>query len=150
MTDRYFEDLAVGQKFQTGSVSLTEEGILEFARRYDPQPMHDNPEAAAHGPFHGIIASGWHTGALVMRLVIDANPLGSLPLLGLGVDGIQWPQPVRPGDTLQAEIEVLSIRPSKSQPTHGVVQFRTTARNQRGEVVFVVSPNCWVQRRPVS
>jgi len=148
VTDRYLEDLQVGEKFQTASVTVTEEDLLEFSRRYDPQPMHVDPRAAQAGAFRGLIASGWHTAALVMRLVIDANPLGSLPLLGLGVDGIEWPQPVRPGDTLQVEIEVLAIRPSNSQPTHGVVKMRSTARNQRGEVVFVVSPNCWVQRRP--
>ena len=96
----------------------------------------------------GLIASGWHTAALVMRLVADARPLGNLPVLGLGVDGIQWPQPVRPGDTIQVEMEVLAIRPSKSKPTHGIVKMRSTARNQNGEVVYVVTPNVWVPRRP--
>ena len=85
-----------------------------------------------------------------MRLVADAHPLGGLPLLGLGVDGIQWPLPVRAGDTIQVEMEVLAIRPSKSQPSHGIVKIRTTARNQRGEVVYVVTPNTWVPRRATS
>ncbi len=147
MTNRYLEDLKVGDKTQTAAVTVTEEEILEFSRRYDPQPMHVDPEASAHGPFRGLIASGWHTAAIVMRLTVDSNPLGSLPLLGLGVDGIQWPQPVRPGDTIQVEMEVLEIRPSKSQPTHGIVKIRSTARNQNGEVVYVVTPNCWVPRR---
>ncbi|MCU1339235.1 MAG: dehydratase [Bryobacterales bacterium] len=138
----------MGEKIQTGSVTVTEEDIVDFSRRYDPQPMHVDPEAAARGPFHGLIASGWHTAALVMRLFVDSNLLGGLPLLGLGVDAIEWPQPVRPGDTIQVEMEVLAIRPSKSQPTHGIVKLRSTARNQRGEVVFVVTPNCWVPRRP--
>jgi acyl dehydratase len=128
-------------------VTVTEQQILEFSRKFDPQPMHADPQAAAAGPFKGLIASGWHTGALVMRLVVDANPLGDLPLLGLGVDGIEWPQPVRPGDTLQVEMEVMSIRPSKSDPTHGIVKIKSTARNQHGEVVYVVTPNCWVSRR---
>jgi acyl dehydratase len=140
--NRYLEDLHVGDKIQTASVIVTEEDILDFARRFDPQPMHTDPNAPG-----GLIASGWHTGALVMRLVVDAKPLGGLPLLGLGVDGIQWPKPVRPGDTIQVETEVLAIRPSQSQPTHGIVKLRSTARNQHGEVVFVVTPNCWVQRR---
>ena len=148
MTNRYLEDLQVGDKIQTGSVTVTEEDILEFARRFDPQPMHADPEAARRGPFGGLIASGWHTGALVMRLVVDANPLGGLPLLGLGADGIEWPRPVRPGDTIQVEMEVLAIRPSQSQANHGIVKIRSTARNQRGEVVYVVTPNCWVPRRP--
>jgi acyl dehydratase len=147
--NRYLEDLQVGEKIQTGSLTVTEEDIVEFSRRYDPQPMHADPQAAARGPFGGLIASGWHTAALVMRLFVDSNPLGGLPLLGLGVDGIEWPQPVRPGDTIQVEMEVLAIRPSRSQPSHGVVKLRSTARNQRGEVVFVVTPNCWVPRRPI-
>jgi acyl dehydratase len=149
VTDRYLEDLHVGEKIRTGSVTVSEEDILEFSRRFDPQPMHDNPEAAARGPFRGLIASGWHTAALVMRLTVDSNPLGSLPLLGLGVDGIEWPQPVRPGDTIQVEMEIVDIRPSKTHPSHGIVKIRSTARNQRGEVVYKVTPNCWVPRRPV-
>jgi len=139
---RYLEDLQVGEKIQTASVTVTEADILQFARSFDPQPMHTDPNAPG-----GLIASGWHTGALVMRLVVDAAPLGGLPLLGLGVDGIEWPKPVRPGDTIQVETEILAIRPSRSQPTHGIVKTRSTARNQRGEVVYVVTPNCWVPRR---
>jgi len=132
----------VGEKVQTASVTLAEEDILEFARRFDPQPMHTDPHVPG-----GLIASGWHTAALVMRLVADARPLGDLPILGMGVDGIEWPRPVRPGDTIQVETEILAIRPSKSQPTHGIVKLRSTARNQHGEVVYVVTPNCWVPRR---
>jgi len=143
VSDRYLEDLKVGEKTQTGSVTLTEAEILDFARRFDPQPIHTDP----HTPW-GLIASGWHTAAVVMRLVADARPLGNLPVLGLGVDGIQWPQPVRPGDTIQVEMEILEIRPSKSKPTHGIVKMRSTARNQNGEVVYVVTPNVWVPRRP--
>jgi len=142
-SNRYLEDLRVGEKTQTGSATLTEADILDFARRFDPQPIHTDPHAPG-----GLIASGWHTAALVMRLVADARPLGSLPVLGLGVDGIQWPQPVRPGDTIQVEMEILEIRPSKSKPTHGIVKLRSTARNQNGEVVYVVTPNVWVPRRP--
>lgn len=140
--NRYLEDLHIGAKAQTASVTVTEAEILEFARKYDPQPMHTDPQAPG-----GLIASGWHTAAIVMRLVADAKPLGNLPLLGMGVDGISWPQPVRPGDTIQVETEVLEIRPSKSQPTHGIVKMKSTARNQRGDVVYVVTPNCWVPRR---
>jgi acyl dehydratase len=148
VTNRYLEDLQVGDRIQTASVTVTEEDILDFSRRFDPQPMHVDPEASAQGPLKGLIASGWHTAAIVMRLTVDSNPLGTLPLLGLGVDNIEWPQPVRPGDTIQVEMEVLEIRPSQSQPRYGVVKIRSTARNQRGEVVYVVIPNCWVPRRP--
>jgi len=148
VTRRYLEDLQVGEKFHSASVTVSEAEILEFSRQFDPQPMHLDPQAAAQGPFRGLIASGWHTGALVMRLVVDANPLGDLPLLGLGVDGIEWPQPVRPGDTLRVEMEVVAIRPSNSTRTHGIVKLKTTARNQHDEVVYIVTPNCWVPRRP--
>jgi acyl dehydratase len=148
MPDRYLEDIQVGQKLQVAPVAVTEEDVLEFANRYDPQPMHNDPVAAALGPFGGLIASGWHTAALVMRMIVDAQPLGDNPILGLGVDGIQWPLPVRPGDVLQLEIEVMAITPSRSHPQYGVVKLRSTLRNQHGEVVYVVSPNCWVPRRP--
>jgi len=144
VTNRYLDDLQVGEKTQTGSVTITEAEMLEFSRQFDPQPMHTDPNAEG-----GLIASGWHTAALVMRLVADARPLGDLPILGMGVDKLEWPQPVRPGDTIQVETEVLAIRPSKSKPTHGIVKLRSTARNQNGEVVYVVVPNCWVPRRPV-
>jgi acyl dehydratase len=147
-TARYLEDIEVGEKAQIGPVTMTEADIVDFARRWDPQPMHADPEWAARGPFKGLIASGWHTAALVMRMTVDAQPLGNLPILGLGVDGIQWPQPVRPGDTIEVEIEVISITPSRSQPGYGVVKLKSTARNQRGEEVYVVQPNCWVPRRP--
>ena len=142
MSDRYLEDLRVGEKTLTGSVTVTEAEILDFARKFDPQQIHTDPNVEG-----GVIASGWHTGALVMRLVADAKPLGNLPLLGMGVDNMAWPQPVRPGDTLQVETEILEIRPSKSKPSHGIVKLRSTARNQNGEVVFVVTPNVWAPRR---
>jgi acyl dehydratase len=143
VSNRYLEDLRVGEKTQTASATISEADILDFARRFDPQPIHTDPHAPG-----GLIASGWHTAALVMRLVADARPLGGLPVLGLGVDGIQWPQPVRPGDTIQVEMEILEIRPSQSKPTHGIVKMRSTARNQNGDVVYVVTPNVWVPRRP--
>ena len=146
-SNRYLEDLQVGERFQTASATMTEADVLEFSRKFDPQPLHVDPEAAARSEFRGLIASGWHTAAVVMRLTADARPFGEHTVLGLGVDGIEWPRPVRPGDTIQVEIELLAIRPSRSQPTHGIVKLRCTARNQHGEVVYVVTPNCWVPRR---
>jgi len=145
---RYLEDLKVGDKFQTASAVMTEEAILDFARQWDPQPIHTDHAAAAAGPFKGIIASGWHTAAMVMKLTAEARPLGGVTVLGLGVEEMQWPQPVRPGDTVRVESEVTGIRPSKSQPDHGVVNITSTAYNQRGEVVFIVRPNLWIPRRP--
>jgi len=146
--DRYLEDLNVGDKFQTGSALMTEEAIIDYARQWDPQPMHLDHAAAARSPYKGIIASGWHTAAMVMKLTAEAKPMGDVEVLGLGVSEMQWPQPVRPGDTLRVEMEVTGVRPSKSHPGFGIVNISSTAYNQRGEVVFVVRPNVWVPRRP--
>jgi len=144
---RYLEDLTVGEINKTGSIELTEAESVAFAARYDPQPMHTDPEAALRGSFGGLIASGWHTAAMVMRLIVDSQPLGGGPVLGLGVDELRWPTPVRPGDIIQAETEVLSIRPSQSRPEYGVVRLRVTALNQLGEVVYAMIPKLWVPRR---
>jgi acyl dehydratase len=144
---RYLEDLKVGDRFTTPPAEITQTEILDFARRFDPQFVHLDEAAAARGPLGGLSASGWHTTALVMRLTIDAEPLGGGPVLGLGVDELRWPNPVRPGDTITADLEVVSVTPSRSKPTHGVVRIHTTAKNQRGEVVLSMYPNLWVPRR---
>jgi acyl dehydratase len=146
--NRYLEDLAVGDRFHTDSATVSEADIIAFARQFDPQPMHADPEWSRNGPFGGLIASGWHTAAIVMGLVARARPFGDVPVLGLGVAELQWPRPVRPGDTLRVEMEVEAVRPSRSNPGYGVASMRSTAFNQRGEVVFVVRPSCWVPRRP--
>jgi acyl dehydratase len=146
--DRFLEDLSVGDKFETPSITVDEDELLDFARRFDPQPMHIDREAAAKGPFKGLIASGWHTAALVMKLNAEAKFLGNTPMLGMGVDSLQWPQPVRPGDTLRVITEVTNITPSKSKPNFGIVSMTSTAYNQTGQVVFIAKPNCWVPRRP--
>jgi acyl dehydratase len=148
MMNRYLEDLNVGDKFQTASATMTEEAIMDFARQWDPQPMHLDHEVAARSPYKGIIASGWHTAALVMRLTAEAKPMGDVEVLGMGVSEMQWPQPVRPGDTLRVEMEVTGVRSSKSRPGYGIVNITSTAYNQRGELVFLVRPNVWVPRRP--
>jgi len=144
----YFEDVQVGSRHTSPSVQVTEAEILAFACAYDPQPMHVDRKAAERGPFKGIIASGWHTAALVMRLVADARPFGDTEVLGLGVEQLQWPTPVRPGDTIHSESEVVAARPSKSNPAYGIVKLSITTRNQKGEVVMIHSPSCWVPRRP--
>ena len=146
---RYLEDLQVGEKRLSRTIEVTEAESVEFARKYDPQPMHTDPEAAARGQFGGLIASGWHTAAMAMRLIVDAALLDEGPILGVGVDGIKWPRPVRPGDVLQAEIEVASIRVSASQPRFGIVKLNVTVRNQKGDTVMVFQPNSWVPRRDV-
>lgn len=149
MAPRFLEDLAIGQRHTTGSIELSEAESVEFAARYDPQPMHTDAEAARHGPLGGLAASGWQTTALVMRLLIESQLLGDTPILGMGVDDLRWPNPVRPGDTITAEIEVVSITPSRSKPDHGVVRIQIVARNQNSEVVLRIAPNLWVPRRKV-
>jgi acyl dehydratase len=146
--NRYFEDFAVGDKFDCGSVEVEEEELLSFARRFDPQAMHIDREAAEHGPFKGLIASGWHTAALVMKQNAEARLMGDVPVLGMGVDGISWPVPVRPGDVLRVVTEVIGSRPSKSNPGFGIINFKSTAYNQKGEAVFEARPNVWTPRKP--
>jgi acyl dehydratase len=145
--NRYFEDVTVGDRHPGGSVEVTEAEVLAFARAFDPQPMHVDAEAAARSRFGGIIASGWHTAALAMRLVALARPLGDTEVLGIGVENLRWRLPVRPGDTLSVDMEVISTEPSESNPAFGIVKYLITTRNQRGEVVMTHSPVCWVPRR---
>jgi acyl dehydratase len=110
--------------------------------------MHTDPESSAKGPFHGLIASGWLTCSLVMRLTIEARLFGSTLVLGLGVDELRWPTPVRPGDRITAEYEIVSITPSKSKPQFGVARIKSTGRNQKGEVVLSMITSIWVPRKP--
>ncbi|HLK50847.1 MAG TPA: MaoC family dehydratase [Bryobacteraceae bacterium] len=144
---RHWEDFTVGLRFTTRAAEVSERDIVEFARRFDAQPMHLDAQAALSGPLKGLSASGWQTASLVNGLMVEADLTQGGPWLGLGVDELQWPAPVRPGDTIQAEIEVVSTRPSRSQPAHGIVRMHTTARNQRGDVVLSMYPNVWVPRR---
>lgn len=121
--DRYFEDFLVGSVREFGSYRVTEEEIIGFARRYDPQYFHVDPEAAAQSPFGGLIASGWHTAAMMMRLLVD-NVLSSAAALGSpGVDEVRWIRPVRPGDELSLRVTVRSARRSRSKPDRGIVVF---------------------------
>ena len=145
---RYFEDISVGERYSAGSVEVTEQEVLAFARAYDPQPMHIDAEYAARSRFGGIIASGWHTAAMVMRLTAQALPFGDADVLGAGVENLRWRLPVRPGDTLHVDLEVIQTTASASNPQFGIVKFLITTRNQRGETVMTHSPICWVPRRP--
>jgi len=147
---RYLEDLSPGECFTTASIRVDEADILAFARQFDPQPMHADAELARSGPQRGLTASGWHTAALVIRLVVEAAPLAGTPWLGLGVEGLRWPTPLRPGDELRVEGRVLAVRPSRSRPGHGIVRVELTARNQHGEVVMTQSPSLWVPCRPAA
>jgi acyl dehydratase len=147
LEQKYFlEDLSVGQTFRGGTHVITEEEIIAFARAYDPQPFHTDPEAAKATFFKGLAASGWHTAAITMRLNVDSG----LPMAGgwIGAGGeIKWPRPTRPGDTLQVVNTVLALRPSRSKPERGLVTVRTETLNQRGEVVQELTATMIVPRQ---
>lgn len=144
----YFEDAAAGDVLELGNRTVSEAEILTFARDFDPQPFHIDPEAAAQSIFGGIIASGWHTCALTMRLMVD-NFLSRAASLGSpGVEHIRWLRPVRPGDTLTARIVVLDVRPSQSKPDRGSVRMRTEVTNQAGELVMTMESTGLIGRRP--
>ena len=144
----YFEDATVGDVLDLGSRTVSEAEILAFARDFDPQPFHIDPEAAAQSIFGGIIASGWHTCALTMRLMVDSFLSRAASLGSPGVEHIRWLQPVRPGDTLIARIVVLDVRPSQSKPDRGSVQMRTEVTNQAGDLVMTMESTGLVGRRP--
>ena len=148
--DRYFEDFAVGQTFGSGRLRIDKERCKTFAAEFDPQPFHLDEEAARETIFGGLAASGWHTAAVSMRLLVDGElkPAGGILSLGFGFDELRWPRPVRPDDELRVESEVLEVRPSKSRQDHGLVKVRTTTLNQSGEAVQVAIANLLVARRP--
>ena len=143
----YLDDLHVGQRFASGTASLDERAITEFARQFDPQPFHLDGEAAKRSLFGGLAASGWHTAAVTMRL----NVGGGLPIAGgiVGLGGeLSWPKPTRPGDVLRVESEVVEVSPSRSRPDRGTVTVRSETRNQRDEVVQIATMKLLVPRRP--
>jgi acyl dehydratase len=144
---QYFEDYPVGTVFVGGPIEVGEQDILDFARRYDPQLMHIDKEAAEAGQFGGLIASGWHTGSLMMRLMVEHFvPRGNLASPGL--DALRWLRPVRPGDRLSLRVTVESARRSHSKPDQGVVITLTEMLNQNGEVVMSFKPISLMRCRP--
>lgn len=146
-SERYLEDLKAGDRFQSGTFTVTETGIIEFARDFDPQPFHLDPIAAKKSIFGGLVASGWHTASIAMRLYVTSNLNLAGGSIGLSVSEVQWPNPVRPGDTLQAEIEILSVRPSRTKPDRGIIEFRNVTRNQNDEVVVTWTARALVRTR---
>jgi len=134
--ERYFEDYLPGSVYEYGTLTVTEEEIIEFAKRFDPQPMHIDPEQALQGRYGGIIASGWHTVGLAMRLFVDHYLSKVASLASPGVDEVRWPNPVRPGDTLRLRATVLEARPSRSKPDRGVVRTLIEALNQEDQLVL--------------
>jgi acyl dehydratase len=148
MTVHYLEDFAVGQVFNTGRLRIDKEQIFAFARQFDPQPFHLDEDAARNSPFQGLAASGWHTAALTMRLMVDGEFKPAGGILGVGFDELSWPRAVRPGDELRAQSEILELRPSKSRPDRGLIRVRTTTLNQNDEAVMMFTGNLLVPKRP--
>ena len=145
---QWFDDLKLGMRFATGEKRVTREDIIRFASEFDRQPFHTDAAAAEHTILKGLAASGWHTAAIAMQLILEIRPFGPHPVFGLGVDELRWLKPVRPGDTLRLEGEVIELTPSKTRP-QGVVRIKWTAYNQHGEEVYTFTPIGIVPRKPV-
>jgi acyl dehydratase len=146
--EHYLEDFVVGQTFRNGSVTLTSDAIKAFASQFDPQPFHLDEAAAAKSFFGGLVASGWHTAALTMRMIVDGEPKIVGGSIGAGTEELKWPKPVRPGDTLHIVSDVLEVRPSKSRPEQGIIRMRTQTFNQHDQPVMSFIANMIVPRRP--
>lgn len=144
----YYEDFTPGRQFQTESHTVTEAEIIAFARQFDPQPFHTDPEAASQSLFGGLAASGWHTSSLTMSL-LSRSELATVAngMIGMQVDKMRWPRPTRPGDTLTAYATVISSKVSSSQPGFGVVKLHWETRNQQDEIAVQMETMMWVQRR---
>ena len=140
MTTRYFEDYPAGAVFTAGAMPVSEAEIVAFARKYDPQAMHTDPAAAASGYFGGLIASGWHTGAMMMRLFADNFLSPQSSVASPGLDELRWLKPVRPGDVLSLRVTILDARRSRSKPDQGIIHSFVEVLNQREEVVMSLKP----------
>lgn len=147
MNEVFFEDLKPGQIFTSGTIRVEAEEITAFASQYDPQPFHLDEASAQNTFFRGLAASGWHTAALTMKLLVasDFRPAGGL--IGAGLEELRWPRPVRPGDALKIEVEILEVRSSRSKPYQGIAKIRTTTLNQHGKAVQVYVANIIVLGR---
>ena len=150
MTTRYLEDFETGQKFGSGRLTVDRERIKSFGAEFDPQPFHLDESTARGSFFKGLAASGWHTAAMTMRLLVEGELKPAGGIIGAGFDELKWPRPVRPGDELRVESEILEVRASKSRPDQGLIKVKTTTLNQNGEAVQVFVGNLIVPRRPVS
>jgi acyl dehydratase len=150
MTRRYLEDFSVGQTFRSGSVKIDKERIRTFAAEFDPQPFHLDDEAARNTFFGGLAASGWHTAAITMRLLVESDLQPAGGIVGIGFEEFRWPTPVRPGDELHTKSEVLEVRPSRSSPDRGLIKVRTTTFNQNEEAVQIIVGSLLVPKRPMT
>jgi len=145
MKERYFEDLKRGDRFKSETYTVSEEQIISFAREFDPQPFHLDLAVARQTMFKKLIASGWHTAGITMRLFVQTLNFAE-GAIGLGVDELRWPNAVKPGDALQVETEIVDLRESRSKPSHGIVRLRYVTTNQRGEIVQTMAASALVLR----
>lgn len=146
-TPLYLDDLAPGRIFRGAGATLVDAAVMTaFAQQFDPQPFHLDDAAARNTMFGGLAASGWHTAALTMQLFVSDGPPLAGGIIGAGTDELRWPKPVRPGDRLRIECEVLEVRPSRSRPEQGLVKMKTTTLNQNGEPVQIMVANLVVAR----
>jgi acyl dehydratase len=136
--ERYFEDYVPGLVLEYGAITLSQASIIDFAKQFDPQYFHTDPEAAKNGPYGGLIASGWHTAATMMRLIVDHYLPTTASLGSPGIDEIRWTRPVRPGDSLSVRITIVEARRSTSKPDRGVVRTSTEVLNQNQECVMTL------------
>lgn len=143
----YLDDLYVGQRFASGDYRMDEARIKAFAAEFDPQAFHVDESAAKASVFHGLVASGWHTAAVTMRLLATGGLPFATGLIGVGAE-ISWPRPTRPGDTLRVESEIIEILPSRSKPNQGIVTVKNLTFNQNGEPVQVLATNILIFKRP--
>ena len=146
MKEHYFDDIKVGDRFTSEPLNVTEKQVIEFAHKFDPQMFHLDRKSAERTIFKGLIASGWHTAAMTMRLFVQTLNFAE-GAIGLGVDELRWPNAVRPGDVLRVETEIVDLRTSKSKPSHGIVRLRNTTTNQRDEIVQSMLASALVPRR---
>jgi acyl dehydratase len=147
MKQQYLEDYAVGQVYLSGRKRVSKDEMIAFAKEFDPQFYHLDEVAALQSPFKGLAASGWHTAAITMRLLVDGEFRPAGGILGVGFDQMSWSRPVRPGDELRVTSEVLEVRPSKSKPDRGMIRVKNTTLNQNDEVVQMFTGNLLVPRR---
>ena len=146
MKARYFDDLKVGDRFKSEPLRVTEKKLIEFARKFDPQMFHLRRKDAERTIFKGLVASGWHTAAMTMRLFVQTLNFAK-GAVGLGVDKLRWPNAVRPGDVLTVETKILDMRLSRSRPRYGIMRLRYVTTNQRGEIVQTMLASALVRRR---
>src|SRR5216117_414556 len=142
----YFDDLKIGARFKSEPLEVKEKQVIEFAQKFDPQMFHLNRKSAERTIFKGLIASGWHTAAMTMRLFVQTLNFAE-GAIGLGVDKLRWPNVVRPGDVLTVETEIVHLRPSRSKPKYGIIRVREVTKNQRGEIVQTMLASAMVPKR---